>query len=296
MKKLRTVLVRFLHPPGWILLSLPPVSFAVLAGLFITEQTTGIPACLVYGISAYSLAILTAAVPETVRKGRLTLLNSRAVRKLTSYKITGKYLNDRDFREGVGICRGMLVNFFYVAFRVFAGIRYGSAWFISMAVYYLVLGGLRTYLVMVYRRRDPEAEIHCYRRTAWLLFLLNITMGGMIFLMVSTDAGYSYPGYTIYLSALYTLYTMTVSVINLVKFRKRGSPVLSAAKVLQFIAAMMSVLGLQTAMISSFSENGEDYRRMMNVIVGGIVYGIVILLAVYMLRHSKTLGRKGERS
>ena len=64
------------------------------------------------------------------------------------------------------------------------------------------------------------------------------------------------------MSAFYTFYTMVISVLNLVKFRKLGSPILSAAKVLNFIAAMMSILGLQTAMISRFSENGEAYRKM----------------------------------
>ena len=107
-------------------------------------------------------------------------------------------------------------------------------------------------------------------------------MGGMIVLMVRTNSGFSYPGYIIYLSAFYTFYTMIISVLNLVKFRKLGSPILSAAKVLNFIAAMMSILGLQTAMISRFSENGEAYRKMMNTITGGFVYGIVIVTLISM--------------
>ena len=96
----------------------------------------------------------------------------------------------------------------------------------------------------------------------------------------------------IYLSALYTFYTMTTAVINLVKFRRLGSPILSAAKVLNLVSAMMSVLGLQTAMISRFSENGEDYRRMMNAITGGFVYGFVILIALSMLLRSRNLRKK----
>ena len=58
------------------------------------------------------------------------------------------------------------------------------------------------------------------------------------------------------------------------------------------IAAMMSILGLQTAMISRFSENGENYRKMMNAITGSAVYGIVIVIAAYMLLHSRTLRKK----
>ena len=111
----------------------------------------------------------------------------------------------------------------------------------------------------------------------------------MIVLMVLTDSGYSYPGYVIYLSALYTFYTVILAIVNLVKFRKLGSPILSAAKVLSFVAALMSLLGLQTAMISQFSTGGESFRRMMNAITGGGVWFAVILTAVYMLLHSRKM-------
>ena len=80
-----------------------------------------------------------------------------------------------------------------------------------------------------------------------------------------------------------TFYTMVTSVINLVKFRRLRSPILSAAEVLNFIAVLMSILGLQTAMIAQFSTEGENYRRMMNAITGGAVWLSVILTAVYML-------------
>ena len=114
-------------------------------------------------------------------------------------------------------------------------------------------------------------------------------MGGMIVLMVLTDSGYSYPGYVIYLSALYTFYTVILAAANLVKFRKLGSPILSASKVLRFVAALMSLLGLQTAMISQFSAEGAAFRRRMNAITGGGVWCSVILIAVYMLLRSRKM-------
>ncbi len=54
----------------------------------------------------------------------------------------------------------------------------------------------------------------------------------------------------------------------------------------------MFVLGLQTAMLSRFSENGESYRKMMNAITGRFVYGIVILNAVLMLLHNIKIRKK----
>ena len=301
MKKAKMMLHTMLHPAKWVLCSLPPAAFAALIFIFASEQTESALAYPVYLMSAYSLAVLIAALPvlaKRIRQHKANLLNrSKLMQKIASSAFGNQYLHDPAFRGSVSIYQGMIVNFLYVLFRIAAGIRYASVWFISMAVYYMVLGGLRAYLISSYRRREAGGlsfEYRCYRRTAWLLFLLNIPMGGMIVLMVRTNSGFFYPGYIIYLSALYTFYTMAVSIVNLVKFRKLGSPILSAAKVLNFVSAMMSILGLQTAMISRFSVNGENYRRLMNAVTGGFVYGIVVMIAVYMLLHSRKIRKKGE--
>ena len=126
--------------------------------------------------------------------------------RLTGTVFGGKYIGDLAFRGSVSIWQGMMVNFLYVVFRILIGIRYASVWFITIAIYYLLLGIMRLSLILSYRNRSVKSELRSYRKTAWLLFLLNIPMGGMITLMVLTDSGYSYPGYVIYLSALYTFY------------------------------------------------------------------------------------------
>lgn len=290
----RKLLQKLLHPPGWVLIFVPLLSFAALAAVIIRQCPENILVYLIYSLSAYSLTIWLTALPGLTKRAKSAMMGSKLMRKAAASPITGRYFKDLAFRGSISIYQGMAVNFFYVAFRVVAAIRYASVWFLSMAIYYLVLGGLRAYLIVCYRRRTPELERRCYHTTAWFLFLLNIPMGGMIVLMVRTDSGFSYPGYVIYLSALYTFYTMITSAINLIRFRRLGSPILSAAKVLNFVAAMMSILGLQTAMISRFSENGEDYRKMMNAITGGFVYGIVILIAIYMLLHGRYLRKKVE--
>lgn len=158
-------------------------------------------------------------------------------------------------------------------------------WLISMGIYYLVLSIVKIYLIVCYKRLCNQMQ--CYRNIGYGLFLLNIPMGGMIILMIKTNAGYSYPGYIIYLSALYTFYTVIVAVINVVKFHKTGNLILSANKIINFVCALMSILALQTAMISRFSSHGDSYRQMMNTITGVIVYVLVIMTAFYMIIHSK---------
>lgn len=286
MKNAKTILKKILCPAKWVLIFIPPISFAALIFVFASENTESMPAYICYCMSAYSLTIWLIALPRFINKIKSRVKGSTIVQKAISTPIGEKYFGDVAYRYSISIFRGMTVNFLYVIFRIFTGIKYASVWFISMALYYLVLGILRFYLILCYRRRNDHDEYRCYRKTAWFLFLLNIPMGIMIFLMVRTNSGFSYPGYVIYISALHTFYTMSVSVIHLVKSKKLGSPILSAAKILDFVAAMMSVLGLQTAMITRFSPERNDFRQMMNSITGGFVYGIVIIIAIYMLHKN----------
>lgn len=280
MKKLLAVLKKVLHPPKLVLLIVSAVVFSALILIFLTERLNSAAAYPIFVLSAYCLTILLLPLPKLIRnaKTRITLRISRV-------PFVRRYMDDISFRGSVGIYQGAAVNFFYVVFRIYAGIRYASMWFISMAVYYLALGLIRLSLIL--SRRCHASEALCYRRTAWLLFALNIPMGGMILQMVMNNSELSYPGHVIYLTAMYTFYTMAMSVVNLVRYRRLGSPVLSAAKVLNFVSALMSVLCLQTAMIAQFSENDYVFRRLMNTITGGIVWTGVILTAAYMLYRSR---------
>ena len=283
MKRAWTFLEKLLHPPKWVMLTLPPIVFATLTCVLLNGKNS-MPAYMIYCMSAYCLTIWILPLPQLFRKAKANMM-----RRLTGAVFAGKYIGDLAFRGSVSIYQGMMVNFLYVVFRIFVGIRYASVWCVTIAIYYLLLGIMRLSLILSYRNRSVKAELRCYRRTAWLLFLLNIPMGSVIVLMVLTDSGYSYPGYVIYLSALYTFYTIILAIVHLVEFRKLGSPILSAAKVLNFVAALMSLLGLQTAMISQFSTEGENFRRLMNAITGGGVWFSVILAAVTMLLHSRKM-------
>lgn len=293
MKKARAILRKLLYPPKGVLYCLPPAAFAALIFIFAAEKQESLPAYVIFCMSAYSLVILAVSFPKMLRRAKALIKGSKAAKKLLSHAAVNRYLTDLSFKGSFAVYQGMAVNLLYALFRSVTGIMYSSVWFISMAVYHFVLGGMRAYLVFSYKKRKEKDELKrglyeygCYRKIAWLLLLLNIPMGGMIWLMIKTNSGFSYPGYVIYLSALYTFYTMGTSIGNLVKFRKLGSPILSAAKVLNFVSALMSVLGLQTAMISAFSENGEEYRKLMNTLTGSFIYGAVVIIAVFMIIKS----------
>lgn len=134
------------------------------------RECGGISYIRIVGVLSYNLARICS---EIIKVSQNRNHEHRAVKKIAGTKIGGRYLSDMAFRGSIGIYQGMAVNFLYLLFRVIAGIRYASVWFISIAVYYLVLGTLRAYLIFSYRRRKKYGlsyEYRCYRRTAWLLF------------------------------------------------------------------------------------------------------------------------------
>lgn len=298
MKKAKKILQRLLFPPAWTLFAVPPAVFAALIIIFVTDSTESAAAYIIYCMSAYSLAVCLARFPAAIRAAKRFKENfsehSALLKKFRSTDFGGNYIGSRIYRARVSIFTGMSADFLYAVFRLVTGIFGGSVWFISMAAYHAVLGALRAYLLICCRKRKKYSEkerlayeFRCYGRTAKLLFLLNIPMGGMILLMIKTNSGFSYPGYVIYLSALYTFYMFTVSIVNLFRFRRLGSPVLSAAKALNFTAALMSLLGLQTAMIAQFSEENEGFRVLMNTLTGSGVYFAVAAAAIYMAIRAK---------
>lgn len=258
------------------------VSFSLLILIFILGKTKSIFSYFIYSMSAYSFVCLCI---EIITKLKKMIHNSKILNKVISISVVKRYLNDFKFRGTLNIYQGMIVNIFYTLFRLGVGIYYVSPWLISMGVYYLILAVMKSYLIICYKRNRNQKK--CYRNIGYGLFLLNIPMGGMIILMIKTNAGYIYPGYIIYLSALYTFYTIIIAVINIIKFHKMGNLILIASKIINFVCALMSILGLQTAMITHFSTNGESYRQMMNAITGGVVYAFVIIMALYMIIHSK---------
>lgn len=80
---------------------------------------------------------------------------------------------------------------------------------------------------------------------------------------------------------------MIKSVINVVKYRKYNSPVLSAAKVVSLTAALVSMLSLETAMLSQFGASDSlEFRRTMTAVTGFCVCGFVLGMAIYMIIKS----------
>lgn len=275
----------FLPLPATVLIALP--SFA-LVFYVLAMGIVGVPAYLSYVLSAYALAITVTGIFRVVRAVRAGIGNHPGVKKLLAHPISGRYLTDVIFRARVSLYSGLAVNMLYAATKMISGILYDSLWLITLSVYYILLAMMRFLLLTSTRKKqetaDISAEFQRYRVCGVLLVFMNLALSGMVLFLVRQDGGYDYPGVLIYVMAIYTFYAVIMAVVHIVKFRRHGSPVLSAVKAINLTAALVSMLALETAMLNQFGQGDDQFfRKVMTASTGAAVCGLVFVMAIYMI-------------
>ena len=294
MERIKKILKRiFFLPPLFVVIIAVPAFAAVIYVL--TKEIRGPLAYLSYFASAYALIITGVGFPGIVRSIRHWIECHPLTRKILSIPMGRRYVEDVKFRAEVSLGIGFTINLLYIVMKMVFGIYYRSTWFIALAVYYTLLAVMR--FLLLYRKRWPEGkarqelELRRYRSCGIVLLFMNIALAGIVTFMVHQNRGYEYPGTLIYAMAAYSFYAVIIATINVVKFRRHGSPILSAAKAISLVAALVSILSLETAMLAQFG--GEDdplFRKVMTGATGGGICVIVLGMALFMIvKASKQL-------
>ncbi len=188
----------------------------------------------------------------------------------------------------VSLYRSLGLNVLYAAAKFTLGLYYRSVWFAALGVYYFLLASIRFTLL----RSSTGSNYGADMRLEWkrcrlcgaLLLVMSLALTGVVILVVQENEGFHYAGYLIYVMAMYAFYNITAATINVIKYRKYRSPVMSAAKVLQPAAALVSMPAPETAMLAQFGgSDSERFRVVMSEATGGGVCTIILCIAVYML-------------
>ncbi len=293
MAQLKQILRRIFFLPSLptILIAVP--SFALVTFVLVTGNE-GALAYVSYMMSAYALAITCTSVPRVKRclkSVRTDISKHPLMEKLSNTSLGSRFLGDVRFRTEISLYMGFFINLLYIVMKMASGIYYHSVWFISIAVYYILLAFMRFLLFRRGKTRTAGnhlvAELKRYRMCGILLLLMNQALAGIVVFMVHQNKSYDYPGYLIYAMAAYSFYCVIVASVNVIKYRRHGSPVLSAAKVINLVSAMVSILSLETAMVTRFGDQDDfAFRQVMTAATGGGVCTLVLVIAVYMIVKS----------
>ena len=293
MAQLKQILKRIFFLPllTTVLIAVP--SFALVTFILVTENE-GVLAYLSYVLSAYALVITCTSIPRMaclMKSVRAGIGKHPLMAKLSNTSLGSRFMKDVRFRTEISLYMGFVINLLYIVMKMASGIYYRSLWFISAAVYYILLAVMR---FLLFRRGNVrttvnhlEAELKRYRMCGIILLLMNQALTGIVVFMVHQNKSYDYPGVLIYAMAVFSFYCVIIASVNVIKFRRHGSPVLSAAKVINLVSAMVSILSLETAMVTRFGDKDDfSFRQAMTGATGGGVCTFVLGIAVYMIVKS----------
>ena len=272
-----------LFPHIAIMIILLPVATALLVGSMVFIGTESAIAIVSYVLAAYTLTVWCFRIPNMIKFFK-TLKNEN--------KYVRRWQNDDRLRVGVSLYGSLIWNAVYAVFQLWLGFYHGSFWFYSMAGYYISLAIMRFFLARYTTKNKPgekmRAELVRYRACGWVFLIMNLAVSLMIFFMVYWNRTFVHHEITTIAMAAYTFTAFTTAIINMVKYRKYNSPVYSASKAISFAAACVSMLTLESTMLTTFGDGTMDEigRKILLGTSGGAISVVIIAMAVYMITQS----------
>lgn len=283
-------LIKLLYPPVWIIALLVTICTVALVYTFIGGYEAHPVAYFTYVLSFYTLTTVVMWCIKLIPKHYRT-----AKEKVYSNPVGERFMTDMKFRTHVSLYGSLGVNLIYVALNALSGFLYHTAWFFVLAFYYTILAVMRFLLVRFVNRvgigTDRFKELRRSCLCGYILLTVNLALSGAVLMILYQNKGYEYHGILIYVMAAYTFYITTLAIINLIKYRKLGSPVMSMAKIINMAAALVSMLSLETAMFSQFGKDMSDENKQIFIMLTGAGVSIVIItMSVYsIVKNSKEI-------
>lgn len=272
-----------LFPHISILFVLLSAATALLVYSMVFVGTKSLIAYISYGLAAYTLTVWCCRA-------------SYLIRFFKTFKAENKYarrwLDDTNLRVNVSLYGSLFWNTAYAIFQLALGFYHSTFWFYSIAGYYISLAIMRFFLVQYTSRHKSgekmKEELIKYRACGIVFLVMNLALSLMIFFMVYWNKTFHHHEITTIAMAAYTFGSLTTAIINVVKYRKLGSPVYSASKAISLAAACVSMLTLESTMLTTFNDGSMTLttQRIMLGVSGGVISLFIIGMAIYMIVQS----------
>jgi len=269
-----------LFPHFAVMIVLLPVATVLLVGSMVFMGTETPVAIASYVLSAYTLTVWCFRIPYLIKF-------------FETFKRENKYLriwrDDTRLRVNVSLYGSLAWNALYGIFQLWLGFYHSTFWFLSLGAYYICLAVMRFFLVKHTRRYAPGERMHTelkkYRSCGWIFLLMNLALALIIFFMVYWSRTFEHHMITAIAMAAYTFTSLTTAIINVVKYRKYNSPVFSASKVISLASALVSMLTLESTMLTTFNDGTVSalMRKWMLGATGAVISLLIVSMAVYMI-------------
>ena len=286
---------KLMFPPVWVMIVLAVFSAASLVLVFVRGLATHPISYAVYVIAFYTLSVICVFCVIVLPKQY-----KRIKKKIYDNKFGNRYMTDEVFRIHISLYISLAVNLLYAGTNALSGFLYRSAWFGILAGYYIILASMRFILLRYVNRNaigtNMMGEWKRARVSASILTLINLVLSGAILMMMYKNRGFEYHGMFIYVMAMYTFYITTLAIVNIVKYRKCNSPIMTTTKIITLAAALVSMLSLETAMLTEFGTDTSPRTKRILIAATGVGISIIVLaMSSYMIvRSTKEIDKLKE--
>lgn len=285
MKNKKTTGRKILFPPIWLMILLIIFSAAALTEVFLKGYENHPLAYAVYVTAFYTLTVFCIACWKT-----LPGYYKKIRKRVHDNPYANRYLEDRAFKTSISLQGSLLINVVYVITNAVSAVIYQTHWFAIFSVYYGIMAWIR-FLLVCYVRKNPIGtgenrirELKRSRTCSYILLTVNLTLSAVVLMMVYHNRGFKYQGFLIYVMAMYTFYITIAAIVDMIKYRKYHSPVMSVSKIIKLASALFSMLFLETAMFAQFGQDTpEETKRIMIMATGAGISVIVVTMALYMI-------------
>ena len=156
-----------------------------------------------------------------------------------------------------------------------------------MFVYYLLLAIMRLFLANTTKnntQNESPLEIKNTLLCGCLLLFMNLALGVIIAFIVMQNKVFDHSEITTIALATYTFTTFIVAIVNCVRYKKYNNLVYSSAKKLSLITATVSMLTLESTMLSTFGNTDNiKFNLLMLAMTGAVVICFTIIMAIIII-------------
>ena len=269
-----------LFPHIAIMITLIPIATVLLVGSMVFIGTESVIAYISYVLATYTLTIWCFKIPTLIKFFK-TFKNEN--------KYARRWQDDTRLRVNVSLYGSLAWNALYGLFQLWLGFYHHTFWFYSLGAYYICLGVMRFFLARHTTRYAPgermQTELKKYRACGIVFLVMNLALALIIFFMVYWNRTFEHHMITAIAMAAYTFTALTTAIINVIKYRKYNSPVYSASKAISLAAALVSMLTLESTMLTTFGDGTMTAieRKWMLGATGGVVSLLIVATAIYMI-------------
>ena len=272
-----------LFPHIAIMIILIPISTVFLVYSMMFMGTESPVAIVSYVLAFYTLTVWCFKIPHLIRFFKEFKNENKYARR---------WLDDTHLRVNVSLYGSLIWNTAYAVFQLGLGFWHHTFWYYGVAGYYIALAVMRFFLFRHTSKHNPGEKMHeeliKYRACGIIFLLINLTLSVMVIFMIYWNRTFNHHEITTITMAAYTFTAFTLAIVNMVKYRKFNSPVYSASKAISLAAACVSMLTLESTMLTTFDDGTMDLftRRIFLGISGGVISVFIIVMAIYMIVQS----------